>query len=112
MRLPLLIPGLLLVAGCGAARVIGRTETGGVLVLDGFRDRARDDAHRQMTAYCRGPYTIVREGDEVAGQVTEFRVHYVCGEIPGIPSRQYERPTMPLEGVPDANRIGLDHHGR
>ena len=97
-----------LVAGCGAARAISRTATGGVLVLEGFRDRARDDAHRQMTAHCRGQYTIVREGDAVAGQATELRVQYVCGEVPGIPPNQYERPVMPLEGVPDANKIGLD----
>ena len=97
-----------LVLGCGAARVISRTGTGGVLVLEGFRDRARDDAHRQMTAHCRGRYTIVREGGELAGQATEFRVQYVCGDVPGIPPDQYERPVMPLEGIPDANKIGLD----
>lgn len=97
-----------LVAGCGAARLISRTGTGGLLVLEGFRDRARDDAHRQMTAHCRGQYTIVREGDVVGGQATEFRVQYVCGGVPGIPPNQYERPVMPLEGVPDANKIGLD----
>jgi hypothetical protein len=104
----LLILATTLVAGCGAARVISRTGTGGVLVLEGFRDRARDDAHRQMTVHCRGQYTIVREGDAVAGQATEFRVRYVCGEVPGVPPNQYERPMMPLEGIPDANRIGLD----
>jgi len=97
-----------LVAGCGAARVISRTGTGGVLVLEGFRDRARDDAQRRMTAHCRGQYTIVREGDAVVGQATEFRVQYVCGEVPGIPSDQYDRPVMPLDGIPDANKIGLD----
>ena len=70
MRVSLLTLALGLVAGCGVARVISRTSTGGVLVLEGFRDRAQDDAHRQMTASCRGPYTIVRESDEVAGQVT------------------------------------------
>lgn len=97
-----------LVAGCGAVRVISRTETGGVLVLEGSRDRAREDAHRQMTEHCRGEYTIVREGDAVAGQATELRVRYVCGQVPGVPPNQYERPGMPLEGIPDANRIGLD----
>jgi hypothetical protein len=97
-----------LVGGCGAARMISRTGTGGVLVLEGFRDRARDDAHRQMTAHCRGQYTIVHEGSEVVGQAIELRVQYVCGGVPGIAPNQYERPVMPLEGVPDANRIGLD----
>ena len=96
------------VAACGAARVISRTGTGGVLVLEGSRDRARDDAHRQMTAHCRGQYTIVREADPVVGQATELRVQYVCGAVPGIPPDQYERPVMPLEGIPDANKIGLD----
>jgi len=108
MPRPLLTLAITLVAGCGAARVISRTGTGGVLVLEGFRDRARDDAHRRMTAHCRGPYTIVSEGDAVVAPATEFRVQYVCGEVPGIPPNQYERQVMPLDGIPDANKIGLD----
>ena len=99
--------GLALGSACGAARVVGRTPDGGVLVLEGIRDVAQDDAHRKMTASCHGPYTIMRDGDEVAGQATEFRVHYVCGKIPGMPSSQYERPPITLEGIPDATSISL-----
>lgn len=111
MRLPLLTLALglaALIAGCGAARVISCTGTGGVLVLEGFRDLAKQDAHRQMTAHCRGPYTIIRETDEVAGRGTELRVRYVCGEIPGMPSSPYALPPTVLEGIPNANSIGLD----
>jgi hypothetical protein len=104
----LLILAFIVVAGCGAARVISSTGNGGVLVLEGFRDRARDDAHRRMMAQCRGQYTIIRQGDAVTGQASEFRVQYVCGEVPGVPPNQYERPVMPLDGIPDANKIGLD----
>jgi hypothetical protein len=108
MRQLVLTLAATVVAGCGAARVISRTGTGGVLVLEGFRDRARDDAHGQMIAHCHGRYTILREGDAVTARAGEFRVQYVCGEVPGFPSNQYERPEMPLEGIPDANKIGLD----
>jgi hypothetical protein len=31
-----------------------------------------------------------------------------CGQVPGVPPNQYERPGMPLSGIPEANRIGLD----
>ena len=104
----LLTLAFIVVAGCGAARVISRTGNGGVLVLEGFRDRARDDAHRRMMAHCRGQYTIIREGDAVTRQASEFRVQYVCGEVPGVLPNQYERPVMPLDGIPDANKISLD----
>jgi len=94
--------------GCGGARVISRTPTGGVLVLEGSHSWARDIAHRRMVDHCRGPYTIVRDGDDAIGAVTEFRVHYVCGAVPGLPTSQYEPPTIPLEGIPNANSISID----
>jgi hypothetical protein len=94
--------------GCGGARVISRTPAGGVLVLEGSRSWSRDIAHRRMVDHCRGPYTIVREGDDAIGAVTEFRVHYVCGARPGLPTSQYGPPTIPLEGIPNANSISID----
>jgi hypothetical protein len=100
-RAPVLSLALLLVfslSGCGSALLVTRTETGGVLKLDGFRSAASKQADELMTARCDGPYTVVAEGDEFVAGTTEYRMHFVCG---GSPPTQESR-------VPDANRIGLD----
>src|SRR5215208_4873248 len=56
-----------LAVGCGYARLVYRTQTGGTLALEGERDKAMEDAAQQMSAHCRGPYTIVSEGENVVG---------------------------------------------
>jgi hypothetical protein len=106
---------LLLVAatGCGHARLVNRTQYGGVFALEGDRNKAMEDAHAQMTQHCRGPYTIVSEGENVVGtdsaqqnetyvaddgtvvnqggastrQATEWRVQYQCGQSQSVPSQ-------------------------
>lgn len=112
--------GLLLVAslaaGCGMARIVRRDSTGGVIALQGERGKAMEDAQRAMSEHCRGPYTIVSEGEEVVGtdtvhreeskvtedgrvvqragestrDATEWRITYQCGNaaavVPGTPS--------------------------
>lgn len=69
-------------AGCsiGQARVIERKATGGVIGLEGDHRKAMSDASDQMEKHCRGPYHIVRQGEEGTGK--EWRVHYGCGAAP------------------------------
>lgn len=97
---------MLFATACGSARVVRRTTAGGELALEGERQKAMEDAHRQMQAHCQGPYTIVEEGESVVGtdtahadesyvtedgtvvneggtstrQATEWRIKYVCGQ--------------------------------
>jgi hypothetical protein len=106
-----------LVAGCGHARLVNRSQTGGVFALEGDRNKAMEDAAQQMAAHCRGPYTIVAEGENVIGtdsaqqnetyvtkdgtvvnqggqstrQAIEWRVQYVCGSQGPAPG-QYGAP--------------------
>ena len=60
-----------MLAACGSARVISRTQAGGVVELQGDRGKAMEDANRQMSAHC-GPnnYQITQEGEEAIGQDT------------------------------------------
>jgi hypothetical protein len=64
--------GLVVVlAACGSARVIQRTQTGGIIELQGDRSKAMEQANQEMASHC-GPnnYTIVQEGDEAIGTDT------------------------------------------
>jgi hypothetical protein len=68
--------GLFLVlTACGSAKVIQRNQTGGVIELQGDRNKAMEDASNQMAAHCGGPgsYQITQEGEEVIGQDTFVR---------------------------------------
>jgi hypothetical protein len=68
--------GLLLVlAACGSARVIQRTESGGVIELQGDRNKAMEQASAEMSAHCGGPgsWRVTQEGEEVIGQDTYVR---------------------------------------
>ena len=77
----------------GEAKVVQRTNTGGVIELAGDRGAAMQDASDEMNQHC-GPnnYTITQEGEEavgsdaVAGQPvrieTAWRVHYLCNGAP------------------------------
>jgi len=59
---------------CGAARVIQRTQAGGVIELQGDRGKAMEQANQEMAAHC-GPnnFTIVQEGEEAIGTDTFAR---------------------------------------
>lgn len=64
--------GLIVVLGaCGTARVIQRTQTGGIIELQGDRGKAMEQANQEMASHC-GPnnYTIVQEGEEAVGTDT------------------------------------------
>ena len=65
---------LALAAGCGSARVIQRTQAGGVIELQGDRGKAMEQANQEMASHC-GPnnYTIVQEGEEAVGTDTYTR---------------------------------------
>ena len=68
--------GLFLVlAACGSAKVIQRTETGGTIELQGDRGKAMEQANQEMAAHCGGPgsWRVVQEGEEVIGQDTVVR---------------------------------------
>ena len=94
---------ILALAACGSARVIQRTQAGGVIELNGDRGKAMEQANQEMAAHC-GPnnYTIVQEGEEAVGAdtyspdgsppsndgtvsartATAWRVHYQCNGSP------------------------------
>ncbi|HEY0250581.1 MAG TPA: hypothetical protein VGC41_03600 [Kofleriaceae bacterium] len=58
-------------AACGTARVIQRTQSGGVIELSGDRGKAMEQANADMASHC-GPnnFTIVQEGEEAIGTDT------------------------------------------
>jgi hypothetical protein len=61
-------------AACGSARVIQRTQAGGVIELQGDRGKAMEQANQEMASHC-GPnnFTIVQEGEEAIGTDTYTR---------------------------------------
>ena len=62
---------VLALAACGSARVIQRTQTSGVIELDGDRSKAMEQANQEMAAHCgANNYTMVQEGDEAVGTDT------------------------------------------
>jgi hypothetical protein len=107
-----------LLAACGSARYVNRTQYNGVIALEGDRNKAMEQAHQQMAAHCGpGQYTILREGETVVGQdqvarsdsyveedgesqvassstrdATEWRVEYQCAGAPPAPA-----PSAPAE---------------
>lgn len=75
-----LLCGMLL-AACGSARVISRTQAGGIIELSGDQSKAMEQAHQHMGSHCgAGNYTIVKEGEEVIGQDTYARSDTDYGE--------------------------------
>jgi hypothetical protein len=68
--------GLFLVlAACGSAKVIQRTQAGGVIELQGDRGKAMEQANAEMAAHCGGPgsWDITQEGEEAIGTDTFTR---------------------------------------
>ncbi len=58
-------------AACGSARVLQRTQVGGVIELQGDRGKAMEQANQEMAGHC-GPnnFTITQEGEEAIGTDT------------------------------------------
>ncbi len=68
-------------AACGSARVIQRTQNGGVLELQGDRSKAEEDAGRQMAGQCGpGNYHVTLEGEEAIGTDTVDQSNTNYGE--------------------------------
>jgi hypothetical protein len=65
---------ILALAACGSARVIQRTQAGGVIELQGDRGKAMEQANQEMASHC-GPnnWTILQEGEEAIGTDTYTR---------------------------------------
>ena len=65
---------ILALAACGSAKVIQRTQAGGVIELQGDRGKAMEQANSEMASHC-GPnnYTILQEGEEAIGTDTYVR---------------------------------------
>ena len=73
LKTGLFLIGVALLAACGSARVVQRTQYGGVIALQGDRGKAMEDARRQMDTHCGAQnYTIVQEGEEVIGTDTSY----------------------------------------
>jgi len=72
---------ILALAACGSARVIQRTQQGGVIELQGDRGKAMEQANGEMASHC-GPnnYTIVQEGEEAVGTDTYTREDTNAGQ--------------------------------
>jgi hypothetical protein len=65
---------ILALAACGSARYVQRTQTGGVIELQGDRTKAMEQANQNMAQHC-GPnnFTIMQEGEEAIGTDTYSR---------------------------------------
>ena len=81
LSLGLVLGSLTLVAACGSAKVIQRTQSGGIIQLDGDRGKAMEQANQEMSAHCGpGNFTIVQEGEEAIGTDTVAREDTAYGE--------------------------------
>jgi len=67
----LFVGAVMMLAACGSARVLQRTQTGGVIELQGDRGKAMEQANQEMAAHCGpGNFTITQEGEEAIGTDT------------------------------------------
>ena len=63
-----------LVAACGSARLVQRNQYGGVIALNGDRNKAMEQANQMMAQHCGpGNYNIVSEGEVPVGTDTMSR---------------------------------------
>lgn len=68
MRAKLSLGLIVVLAACGGARVIWRTQATGVIELQGDKSTAMEQANTQMSEHCGfNNYTIVAEGLEPVG---------------------------------------------
>jgi hypothetical protein len=96
---------VLFAAGCGTARYVQKTPTGGTLVLEGDPTRAKSQAEHLMVIHCAGGYRIVSDaktiGDTEAERLQTTKLSYVCRSGPPKPSPPLAVP--PDAGAPAAN---------
>jgi hypothetical protein len=80
--LPILSVTLLLGACFGSAQVHFQDTRGGVFVLNGARDKAMEDAHRQMSAHCGlGNYEITQQERVSVGSQTTNSTYATQDEV-------------------------------
>ena len=85
--LPRALTGAVLaLVACGTARIVQKTPYGGVIELQGDRNKALEQANEEMAAACPN-FIVVRAGDELieaappgGSAATVYRVHYECGD--------------------------------
>jgi hypothetical protein len=87
-------------AGCGTARYLKKTPTGGTLELDGDPDKADKDAKRLMADHCRSGYDVVAHGERLIGTEAErqqkTKLEFVCKPL------QVKAAPAPVPDAPDA----------
>ena len=70
-----------LLAACGSARLVQRNQYGGVIALNGDRNKAMEQANQMMAQHCGpGNYQIVTEGEVPVGTDTMSRSDTNYGE--------------------------------
>jgi hypothetical protein len=86
---------MLLLAACGTATVVWRTQGSGVIELRGDRGKAMDEANNEMAGHC-GPnnYPIVAEGQEPGGTDYQQNTAMSPGGTSSGYGRQRQRPAM------------------
>ena len=107
--------------GCGGARVVHVSQSGGVIALDGDRNKAVEQAHQIMADHCAGPYKVLEEGEQVgddqaAGLVdegseslsdgSEWRMRYICGSGPAVAPAPGTDRSAPPAGDPSDQSAG------
>jgi hypothetical protein len=105
----LVVPLVLVVTGCGTARYLKKTPTGGTLELEGDPDKANKDAKRLMAEHCRSGYDVVAQGERLIGTEAErlqaTKMEFVCKaqvvKVKAPPAPVPDAP-VPAAGVPDA----------
>jgi hypothetical protein len=74
----LLIGGLV---GCGSARLVQRNQYGGVIALNGDRNKAMEQANQMMAQHCGpGNYQVTSEGEVPVGTDTYSQSNTNYGE--------------------------------
>ena len=90
---------VMFVAGCGTARYVQKTSTGGTLVLEGDPDKAKSQAQRMMAIHCAGNYQVVSDaklvGNTEAERLRKEELSFVCSSPP-------PKPSPPPTITPDA----------
>ena len=66
----LVVAALASLAACGTARVIQRTQVGGIIELNGDRGKAMEQANQEMAMHCGPNFTVIQEGEEPIGTDT------------------------------------------
>lgn len=104
----------LLAAGCGTARYLQKTPTGGTLELEGDPAKANAEAKRLMADHCRSGYKVVSEGERFTGTEAERRqatkMAYACkapvkkaaAPVADAPAPASAPAPAPAADVPDA----------